>query len=123
MAVCIHWGVENKVQWIMDVCFREDQSGARTGYAAENLAILGRLTLSLLKRQKSKRRGIKGKQHNAGTDNSCLLRRPGAGSFAMKPEVDSLMFLAENQRQPKNLNETRNKHESLPRRTELSHES
>jgi predicted transposase YbfD/YdcC len=30
-AVRSHWGVENKVHWIMDVCFREDQSRARAG--------------------------------------------------------------------------------------------
>jgi predicted transposase YbfD/YdcC len=47
-AVRRHWGVENKVHWIMDVCFREDQSRARAGYAAENLATLRRLALNLL---------------------------------------------------------------------------
>lgn len=57
-AVRSHWGVENKVHWIMDVCFREDQSRARAGYAAENLATLRRLALNLLKREKTKKRGI-----------------------------------------------------------------
>lgn len=28
-AVRSHWGLENKVHWIMDVCFREDQSRAQ----------------------------------------------------------------------------------------------
>jgi predicted transposase YbfD/YdcC len=50
-AVRGHWGVENKGHWIMDVCFREDQSRARTGYAAENLATLRRLALNLLKQE------------------------------------------------------------------------
>lgn len=73
-AVRNHWGVENKVHWIMDVCFREDQSRARAGYAAENLATLRRLALNLLKRDKTKKRGIKGKQLNAGWDHAYLLR-------------------------------------------------
>jgi predicted transposase YbfD/YdcC len=73
-AVRSHWGVENKVHWVMDVCFREDQSRARSGYAAENLATLRRLALNLLKREKTKRRGIKGKQLCAGWDNAYLLR-------------------------------------------------
>jgi len=30
-AVPSHWGVENKLHWMMDVCFREDQSWARRG--------------------------------------------------------------------------------------------
>jgi predicted transposase YbfD/YdcC len=50
-AVRSHWGVENKVHWTMDVCFREDHSRARAGYAAENLATLRRLALNLLKKR------------------------------------------------------------------------
>lgn len=76
-AVRSHWGVENKVHWIMDVCFHEDQSRARAGYAAENLATLRRLALNLLKKETSKKRGIKGKQLNAGWDHPYLLKLLG----------------------------------------------
>jgi predicted transposase YbfD/YdcC len=76
-AVRSHWGVENKVHWIMDVCFREDQSRARAGYAAENLATLRRLALNLLKTEKTKKRGIRGKQLNASWDHTYLLRLLG----------------------------------------------
>jgi predicted transposase YbfD/YdcC len=72
-AVRSHWGVENKVHWVMDVCFNEDQSRARAGYAAENLATLRRLALNMLKREKTKKRGIKGKQLNASWDHAYLL--------------------------------------------------
>lgn len=73
-AVRGHWGVENKLHWVMDVCFREDQSRARAGYAAENLATLRRLALNLLKTEKTKKRGIRGKQLNASWDHAYLLR-------------------------------------------------
>jgi predicted transposase YbfD/YdcC len=73
-AVRSHWGVENKVHWVMDVCFREDQSRARAGYAAENLATLRRLALNMLRKEKTKKRGIKGKQLNASWDHSYLLK-------------------------------------------------
>ena len=73
-AVRGHWGVENKVHWLMDVCFGEDQSRARSGYAAENLATLRRLALNVLKREKTKKRGIKGKQLCAGWDTAYLIR-------------------------------------------------
>lgn len=76
-AVRGHWGVENKLHWVLDVQMGEDQSRARTGYAAENLATLRRLALNLLKRDKSKRRGIKAKQLNAGWDHPYLLRLLG----------------------------------------------
>ena len=77
-AVRGHWGVENKLHWVMDVCFREDQSRARTGYAAENLATLRRLALNLLKRERTKKRGIRGKQLNASWDHAYLLKLLGA---------------------------------------------
>ena len=76
-AVRGHWGVENKLHWVMDVCFREDHSRARAGYAAENLATLRRLALNLLKRETTKKRGIRGKQLNAGWDHAYLLRLLG----------------------------------------------
>ena len=73
-AVRGHWGVENKRHWVLDVCFREDQSRARTGFAAENLATLRRLALHLLKQEKTKKRGLKGKQLTASWDHAYLLR-------------------------------------------------
>ena len=64
-AVREHWGVENKAHWVLDAQFGEDQSRARAGHAAENLATLRRLALNLLRRDKTKKRGIRGRQLNA----------------------------------------------------------
>lgn len=72
-AVRSHWCIENKVHWAMDVSFGEDQSRARAGYAAENMATLRRLALNLLKREKTKKRGIRGKQLNASWHHPYLL--------------------------------------------------
>jgi predicted transposase YbfD/YdcC len=49
-----HLEIENRLHWVMYVCFCEDQSRARSGYAAENLATLRRLALNLPKREKPK---------------------------------------------------------------------
>lgn len=76
-AVRGHWGVENKLHWVLDVQSREDQSRARAGYAAENMATLRRLALNLLKKETTKKRRISGKQLNAGWDHSYLLRLLG----------------------------------------------
>jgi predicted transposase YbfD/YdcC len=76
-AVRGHWGVENKLHWVLDVCFREDQSRARAGHAAENLATLRRLALNLLNREKTKKRGVKGKQLNASWNHAYLLQLLG----------------------------------------------
>jgi len=76
-AVRGHWGIENSLHWVLDVQMGEDDSRARTGHAAENLATLRRLALNLLKQEKTKKRGIKGKQLNASWDHAYLLRLLG----------------------------------------------
>lgn len=73
-AVRGHWGVENSCHWVLDVVMREDDSRTRTGHVAENLATLRRMAMNLLNREKTKKRGIKGKQLNASWDHAYLLR-------------------------------------------------
>jgi predicted transposase YbfD/YdcC len=43
-----HWGIENSLHWQLDVNFHEDRNRVTRRHAAENLALLRRLTLSLL---------------------------------------------------------------------------
>jgi predicted transposase YbfD/YdcC len=68
-----HWGIENQLHWSLDVAFAEDQCRVRAGHAAENLALLRHLTLNTLKRDTTRKRGLKGKQKNAAWDHSYLL--------------------------------------------------
>lgn len=71
-AVRGHWAVENGLHWVLDVVFGEDQSRARTGHAAENLAATRRLAVSLLRRDQTCRRSIKGKLLRAAIDPDYL---------------------------------------------------
>lgn len=71
-AIRSHWSVENNLHWVLDVVFREDESRVRKGNAAENMAMLRRLTLSLLKQDKSKG-SLRTKRKKAGWDNDFLL--------------------------------------------------
>jgi predicted transposase YbfD/YdcC len=66
-----HWGIENKVHWILDVVFKEDDSRARVQHAGQNLGWLRRVALALLKQEDSKD-SIKGKRQKAGWDNDFL---------------------------------------------------
>jgi predicted transposase YbfD/YdcC len=50
-----HWRIENCLHWQLDVNFGEDHSRVRKRSAAENLALLRRLTLSLLQAHPDKR--------------------------------------------------------------------
>lgn len=71
-AVRQHWGIENSLHWSMDVTFGEDQSRARTRYAAQNLATLRRLALNLLKNDKTQNLPIRRKRMLAAIDHEFL---------------------------------------------------
>jgi predicted transposase YbfD/YdcC len=73
-AVRSHWQIENCLHWVLDVQCGEDDSRARTGHAAENLATLRRFGLNVLKQEKTKKRSIRTKQLVASWDHSFLLR-------------------------------------------------
>ena len=64
-----HWSIENSLHWMLDVSFREDASLIHAGFAAENLALIRKIALAYLKRDKSKKIGVKAKQKIAGWDN------------------------------------------------------
>jgi predicted transposase YbfD/YdcC len=49
-----HWRIENNLHWQLDVTFQEDRNRVSKRNAAENLALLRRLTLSLLKAHPAK---------------------------------------------------------------------
>ena len=72
-----HWGIENKLHWVLDVGFSEDASRKRAGHAAQNFSLLNRIALNLLKQDKSSTRGIKGKRLRAAWNNNCLLQLLG----------------------------------------------
>lgn len=46
-----HWGIENRLHWVKDVVFQEeDDSHIRLGNAPANLSILRAIALNLLRR-------------------------------------------------------------------------
>jgi predicted transposase YbfD/YdcC len=51
-AVRQHWGIENKLHWVLDICFGDDQSRIRKGNAPTNIAILKKTALNLLRLMK-----------------------------------------------------------------------
>lgn len=53
-AVRSHWAIENSLHWVLDVTFDEDAARNRADNGPENLAILRRLTLNLLRTARPK---------------------------------------------------------------------
>lgn len=73
-AVRKHWQIEVDLHWSPDVSFKEDHSQVRIGYAAENLALIRRIALNLLKQEKSHKNGITCKRKTADWDHKYLLK-------------------------------------------------
>lgn len=73
-AVRKHWNVEINLHWSLEVSFKEDLSRVRIGHASENLAMVRRIALNLLKQEKTHKRGISCRRKRAGWDNQYLMQ-------------------------------------------------
>ena len=49
-----HWAVENKLHWVLDMTFREDEQRKRANHADKNFAIVRKIALNLLKKDSGK---------------------------------------------------------------------
>ena len=49
-----HWGVENKLHWVLDYVFNEDRSVLSAKNSAQNMAIVRKVVINMIKRYKEK---------------------------------------------------------------------
>jgi ElaB/YqjD/DUF883 family membrane-anchored ribosome-binding protein len=42
-----HWGIENRLHWVLDVVFPDDLASLRTGYRSENMALASHMATNL----------------------------------------------------------------------------
>jgi predicted transposase YbfD/YdcC len=70
-AVRAHWGVENRLHWVMDVVFHDDLARLRTGHGPENMAIVKHMAMNLV-RQATPTTSLKNRRKLAGWDPSYL---------------------------------------------------
>ena len=66
-----HWGIENRLHWVLDVVFDEDQSRLRTGHGARNVAVVRHFAINLV-RQAKDNKSIRLRRKLAGWDQDYL---------------------------------------------------
>lgn len=70
-AIRTHWGIENKVHWILDVSFGEDKNQLSDN-GAENFSLLSKIALNLLKQDKTAKLSVPNKRFKASMDQAYL---------------------------------------------------
>lgn len=67
-----HWSIENQLHWVLDVAFLEDAARNRKDHGPENLSILRKLALNII-RQHPEKASIRRKIKKAGWDDQFLI--------------------------------------------------
>jgi predicted transposase YbfD/YdcC len=73
-AARTYWEIENKLHWVLDIAFREDDCRVRKGNGAQNFAVLRHIALNLLRAEHTAKRSIRAKRLKAGWDHDYLLK-------------------------------------------------
>ena len=66
--------IENGQHWSLDITFHEDARRQQDRHGAANLAAVRRLALSLLRQEKTNKRGLKNKRLACALDPDYLLK-------------------------------------------------
>ena len=76
-AVRSHWGIENRLHWVLDVVFRDDLARLRTRHGPENMATIRHMAVNLV-RDAHGQHSLKVRRKKAAWNNDyleTLLRR------------------------------------------------
>lgn len=71
-AIRSHWEIENKVHWRLDVGFDEDACQLAAGHADENLSILRRLAINILRLGDNGKMSLQSRRQYAGWNDKYL---------------------------------------------------
>jgi hypothetical protein len=67
------WRIENGLHWVLDVTFREDDSRVRDRTAARNLAILRKIAINLMGRNRTPRVSMRARRKQAAWKDEYML--------------------------------------------------
>jgi predicted transposase YbfD/YdcC len=73
-AIRAHWSIENAVHWVLDVTFREDDSRVRDRAAARNLALVRKIALNLIGRDRSSTASVRARRKRAAWNDEYMFQ-------------------------------------------------
>ncbi len=81
-AIRSHWAVENALHWVLNVTFpgeplgstREDDSRVRDRTAARNLALLRKIALNIVGRDRTSKASVRGRRKKAAWNDAYMLK-------------------------------------------------
>ena len=73
-AIRRHWSIDNALHWVLEVTSREDDSRVRDCAAARNLALLRKIALNLVARDRGSRTSLRGRRKKAAWNDDYMLR-------------------------------------------------
>ena len=75
-AIRSHWGIENKLHWVLDMTFKDDYCRIRKGNAPQNMAVVKKISINMIRATKQlpkySKKSFKIMRKLAGWDNDCL---------------------------------------------------
>jgi predicted transposase YbfD/YdcC len=69
-----HWGLENGQHWVLDVQFREDANRARQDHSAENLALVRRMALNVIRHNSPSKDSLRRRKRRASLNDDYRAR-------------------------------------------------
>jgi predicted transposase YbfD/YdcC len=82
-AIRAHWSIENAVHWVLDVTFREDDSRVRDRIAARNLALVRKIALNLLSRDRASTASVRARRKRAAWNDEYMFQLLTGSSQAL----------------------------------------
>jgi predicted transposase YbfD/YdcC len=70
-AVRAHWGIENRLHWVLDVVFHDDLARLRTGFGPQNMALVKHIAMNLV-RNPNDRHSLKVRRKKANLNDDYL---------------------------------------------------
>ena len=73
-AIRTHWSIENGLHWVLDATFREDDSRVRDRNAARNLALLRKVALNPVGRDRTSKASVRARRKKAAWNDGYMLQ-------------------------------------------------